>query len=172
MKHTIYTQNTQRAYPVTPAMRALVKRAIKGTLDYEQFEIPTEVSVIFVDENRIRLLNAQYRARDAVTDVLSFPLFENAKEAAEAVKRENHCFVPSEPVALGDIVLCVGRAARQAQEFGHSLDRELAFLAVHSTLHLLGYDHEQGKTQEEDMRRRQREILFRMGLDRKTGKCG
>lgn len=92
------------------------------------------MSVTFTDASHIRALNAQYREKDAVTDVLSFPLLEDLNEAAQIYGGSDG----AEPVALGDIVLCVERAAEQAETFGHSLDRELAFLAVHSTLHLLG----------------------------------
>lgn len=162
MEHVIYTHNEQRQFPLTPAMRALVKRAVKAALSYEQFPYRTEVSVTFTDASHIRALNAQYRARDTVTDVLSFPLWENIREAVPVDSATDE----REPVALGDIVLCVERAAEQAEAFGHSLDRELAFLAVHSTLHLLGYDHERGEAEDKDMRRRQREVLHQMGLDR------
>ena len=162
MRHLIYTHNEQRQFPVTPAMRALVKRAVNAALSYEQFAYPAEVSVTFTDASHIRALNAQYREKDAVTDVLSFPLLEDLNEAAQIYGGSDG----AEPVALGDIVLCVERAAEQAETFGHSLDRELDFLAVHSTMHLLGYDHELGEAEDKDMRRRQREILHQMGLDR------
>lgn len=80
MRHLIYTHNEQRQFPVTPAMRALVKRAVNAALSYEQFAYPAEVSVTFTVASHIRALNAQYREKDAVTDVLSFPLLEDLNE--------------------------------------------------------------------------------------------
>ena len=110
----------------------------------------------FTDNVGIRRLNAEYRNIDSATDVLSFPLvdFEGGEEPPT-----------DEPeLMLGDIVLSLERAEEQAEEFGHSFEREAAFLCVHSMLHLLGYDHVNGGEEEEDMRRRQREILEQMGL--------
>ena len=101
MRHLIYTHNEQRQFPVTPAMRALVKRAVNAALSYEQFDYPAEVSVTFTDASHIRALNAQYREKDAVTDVLSFPLLEDLNEAAQIYGGSDG----AEPVALGDIVL-------------------------------------------------------------------
>ncbi|MBQ7299631.1 MAG: rRNA maturation RNase YbeY, partial [Clostridia bacterium] len=80
MKHKIYTRNDQKKEPLTPAARALVKRAITAALDYEQFEGAAEVSVTFVDNEAIRELNRDYRGKDAATDVLSFPLFEDDED--------------------------------------------------------------------------------------------
>ena len=103
------------------------------------------------------MLNREYREKDAATDVLSFPMYE----ADELPKGGD---ADGETVTLGDIVLSVERAAEQAAELGHSTEREIAFLCIHSTLHLLGYDHERGEEEDEDMCRRQREILLKMGL--------
>lgn len=127
-----------------------VRLAVEATLRYEGFPYATEVSVTFCDPDTIRRLNAEYRERDAETDVLSFPMYGEDEEplADEA------------PLLLGDIVLNPARAAEQAAELGNTLLREIAFLSVHSTLHLLGYDHEgHGEEAEEDMYRRQREIM-------------
>lgn len=115
----------------------------------------TQVSVTFVDDARIHALNLEYRSKDRPTDVLSFPLLEGA-DLAERVPEDM-------PRMLGDIVVSVETAARQAAEFGHSLERELGFLLVHGLLHLLGEDHE---TPEQDakMRDRQRALLEAWGL--------
>ena len=91
-----------------------------------------------------------------MTDVLSFPIAEDG-DLEEAFDGEKLC--------LGDIVLSLERARSQAEEFGHPFEREVAFLCVHSTLHLLGYDHETGEEDEADMRARQREIMKIMGLE-------
>jgi probable rRNA maturation factor len=102
------------------------------------------VSLLFTDDDNIRQLNKQYRGKDAVTDVLSFPSGEEG--------------------FLGDIALCLPRAYEQAKEFGHSAEREVAFLVAHSMLHLFGYDHD---TEEEErvMRERQREIMKKAGYE-------
>ncbi len=129
--------------------RCLIRDAIEETLFYERFLRDTEISVTLCDNESIRALNARYRQKDAATDVLSFPLYER-----EELEEET-----DGTVELGDIVLSVERAAAQAKELGHSTDREIAFLCVHSTLHLLGYDHERSAEEDEEMCRRQREIM-------------
>ena len=113
--------------------------------------------------SHIRALNAQYREKDAVTDVLSFPLLEDLNEAAQNLRRVQMELSRSR----WEILCCAWSVLPNRQKHLAILwDRELAFLAVHSTLHLLGYDHELGEAEDKDMRRRQREILHQMGLDR------
>lgn len=145
-----------RKEKVTDELKALVERAISTALEYEEIEDDCEVSVTFVGNARIRKMNAEYRGIDRATDVLSFPIAEDG-DLEEAFDGEKLC--------LGDIVISLERAREQAEEFGHPFEREVAFLCVHSTLHLLGYDHETGEEDEEDMRRRQREIMKIMGLE-------
>ena len=143
-------------YPITYKMKMLVRASVLSTLAYEGYEPECELSVTFTDDEGIQAVNKQYRNMDKATDVLSFPLtdFEGGDEPPA-----------DEPtVSLGDIVISLERAQAQAEEFGHSLEREVAFLTVHSTLHLLGYDHELSEEDDADMRRRQREILESMGL--------
>jgi len=147
----IYFENSQTAVPVTPHVRALVRRAVLATLAYENVTGHSEVSVTFTDNAGIRQLNKRFRGIDSETDVLSFPLFEDGPGGAEF----GHM--------LGDIVLSLEKCRAQAEEYGHGFDRECAFLTVHSTLHLLGYDHETGE-EEADMRRRQTAIVEGMGL--------
>ncbi len=153
MRHKIDIDNRQKQVPVTAAHRKLVRQAVKEALAFEQFDRPAEVSVSFVDDDEIALLNKTHRGIDRPTDVLSFPLFDEDFEDGEAA-------------ALGDIVISLERAAAQAEAYGHSFERELAFLTVHSVLHLLGYDHEEGKAEESEMFDRQEKILARMGLNR------
>lgn len=151
----IYFMNSTGT-PVTYKLKMLVRRAVLATLEYEGFCNDVEISVTFTDNEGIRVINSEYRGIDKPTDVLSFPLtdFEGGEEPPT-----------DEPiVSLGDIVLSLERADEQAEEFGHSFERECAFLCVHSMLHLLGYDHEDGGEEEADMRRRQSEILNAMGL--------
>ena len=144
----IYFENSQNGIPVTYALKMLVRRSILATLDFEKIDAPCEVSVTFTDNEGIRALNRAYREIDKPTDVLSFPLFEET----EGTKQ------------LGDIVLSLERCLTQAEEFGHSFERECAFLTVHSTLHLLGYDHVNSDEEDADMRRRQTAIVTEMGL--------
>ena len=153
----IYFENEQDKLPITYRMKMLVREAIEQTLDYEQYGNPCEVSVTFTDNENIRKLNRKFRGINRATDVLSFPLFDYEGESEEPPINELKGM-------LGDIVLSLERAAQQAKEYGHSFEREVAFLTVHSMLHLLGYDHETGEEDELDMRRRQSEIMDLMGL--------
>ena len=151
----IYFENLQECEPVTYALKMLVRRAILATLAYEDKQGHSEVSVTFTDNEGIRAINRDHRQIDKPTDVLSFPLFE---ENAEGTRE------------LGDIVLSLEKCRSQAAEFGHSFERECAFLTVHSTLHLLGYDHVNSEEEEKDMRERQTAIVEKMGLGIKEEK--
>ena len=154
-KRMIYFNNGQDSFPITYSMKMLVRRAVVASLDYEGYGADTEISVTFTDNEGIRAVNSQFRGIDAPTDVLSFPLTDY-----ESVSFP----VADEPQSsLGDIVISLERADEQATEFGHSFEREIAFLTVHSMLHLLGYDHVDSE-EDAEMRRRQREILESMGL--------
>ena len=144
----IYFENMQDLHHVTYTLKMLVRNSIEATLAFENVTDPCEVSVTFADNEGIQAINREYRNIDAPTDVLSFPLFEE-----QGGKKQ-----------LGDIVLSLERCAAQAEEFGHSFERECAFLTVHSTLHLLGYDHVNGEEEEKDMRQRQTAIVEKMGL--------
>lgn len=157
MKLKVDFDNAQEKHPITYKMKMLVRRAIEATLDEEQYENPCEVSVTFIDNEGIHALNLQYRGVDRPTDVLSFPLFDYDGTSEEPP-------VDEWIGILGDIVVSLEQAAHQAEEFGHSFDRELAFLCVHSMLHLLGYDHETGEEDELEMRRKQAVIMDRLGL--------
>lgn len=153
MKTKIYIENQQHLYKCDFGLKHLLHSAIRAALAYEGFERPAEVSVTLVDNAAIHVLNREQRGVDRPTDVLSFPLFDDD-------------FGDGEYCALGDIVLSMERAAEQAKEYGHSLKREVAFLTVHSMLHLLGYDHDTSPEDEADMFRRQEEILEKMGIGR------
>lgn len=141
--------------PIGYRTKSVVREAIRATLAYEGFTRNTEVSVTFCDNEYIRSLNAEFRNKDSATDVLSFPIYEKGEASV----------TPDEPVTLGDIVLSVERTETQAKELGHSFLRELAFLTIHSTLHLLGYDHEVSSEDDEDMCRRQKEIIATLQID-------
>ena len=156
MKLKIYFENEQDKVVLKYKLKMLVREAIEATLDLENYGNPCEVSVTFTDNEGIRAVNSQFRGIDAPTDVLSFPLTEYESASFP---------VADEPESsLGDIVISLERAEEQAAEFGHSFEREIAFLTVHSMLHLLGYDHVNSEEEDAEMRRRQREILESMGL--------
>ena len=158
MKNKIYITNEQKTIRLTDEHKAVIKKAINAALRYEKVDLPCELSVSVVTEERIRELNRDYRKKDAVTDVLSFPLFEKDTLPKECDS--------DEPIALGDIVLCAPRAYAQSVEFGHSFERELAFLTVHSVLHLLGYDHEVSEDDEKYMNDTCDAVLSSIGLTR------
>ncbi|HJB39611.1 MAG TPA: rRNA maturation RNase YbeY [Candidatus Ruthenibacterium avium] len=157
MSHKVYITNNQKAVKIPSGLRILIRRACNAALEYEKFEGNTEVSVIFVDNQEIAKLNEQYRNKPTPTDVLSFPLGEN-----------NHYDINQETGAamLGDIVISMERAMEQAEMYGHSLQREVAFLTVHSMFHLLGYDHEAGGIEAVRMREKEEATLIQLGLPR------
>ena len=152
-KLRVLIENEQDSKYIRWRHHKLIRRAILETLDYEKFDHPAEVSVTLVDSEAIRSINKEYRGIDSATDVLSFPQFAPGEE-----------YPGGGYVPLGDIVISVERAENQALMYGHSFERELAFLTVHSVLHLLGYDHVTSEEDDLDMRARQRCVMARLGL--------
>ena len=145
----------------------IVNKMVVSALDFENCPYETEVSVTFVDDEEIRKINSEYRGIDKSTDVLSFPFnefeipgnFDDIEESVDAFNPETG------ELLLGDIILSTDHIVEQAIEYGHSETRELAFLVVHSMLHLMGYDH----MVDEDrviMEERQRKILELEGISR------
>lgn len=132
-----------------------IERLLIFAADQEGIDEEAEVAVSFVDEDEIQAINKAYRNKDAVTDVISFALEEG----------EDDFEMPDAPRVLGDIIICVKRAKEQAEEYGHSFERELGFLSLHGLLHLLGYDH-MNEADEARMFGRQDEILNAFGLSR------
>lgn len=126
-----------------------------------------EISLSFVSPEEIHSLNREYRGVDRVTDVLSFPMVEDLNELPAAEDGALPEEVPEDmaPVPLGDVVICLERAQEQAREYGHSDEREIVYLFVHSVLHLLGYDHMEADEKAE-MRAREEEIMQKLGLSR------
>jgi len=149
--------NRQKAVRIPTGTRPLVRKCCAAVWKAEGFRGPAEVSVSFVDNEQIRELNAEYRNRDAATDVLSFPLGENGAFDTDA---------ETGAALLGDIVISVERALEQAEEYGHSVEREIGWLTVHSMLHLLGYDHETDEAAARGMREREEAVLSSLGLVR------
>lgn len=125
----LFEDNTEKT--LTDNLKALLEKAIVITLDYCQSPRPAEISLTVVEPDEIQALNRDYRGIDKVTDVLSFPMDD------EEIEED----ISSGRFILGDIILCASRCREQAEEFGHSFEREMAYLTIHSVLHLLGYDH-------------------------------
>lgn len=149
---TIYINNRQRKYKVTSEIKSLCEKACNAVLDEENIKISNEVSLSFVSDKQIHEINNIFRNIDKATDVLSFPLGEINPENGK-----NN---------LGDIIISLEHAYNQSIEYGHSFEREIAFLTVHSMLHLLGYDHVNNKKEEKIMFDKQDLILNKMGLNR------
>lgn len=149
--------NDQKTVKVPTGIRLLVRRCCNAVLTLEEFEGSSEVSVKFVDNKQIHELNTTYRHVDRETDVLSFPMGENGQWD---INHETGAKV------LGDIVISMEKAFEQAGQYGHSLQREVAFLTVHSMLHLLGYDHEIGGIEAVRMREKEETALTQLGLKR------
>lgn len=157
MNLKIYFENEQEKLPLTYKLKMLVRGAVEATLDLENYQNTAEVSITFTDNESIHKLNAKYRGVDRPTDVLSFPLFDYEGTSEEPPVDEMMNM-------LGDIVISLERAAEQAEEFGHSFEREVAFLTAHSMLHLLGYDHELGEEEDREMREKQNAVMDMLGL--------
>ncbi len=156
-------ENRQRTVAFPPHSRMLVCAAVDACVKACRFTRPASVHVMLVGDRAIRSLNRAHRGMDAVTDVLSFPAlpYRNGRpviSAGDIDPDTGRCF-------LGDLVICMPRMRRQAADYGHGEARELAFLAAHGTLHLLGLDHER-PDEEADMFARQEAVLESLGLPR------
>ena len=145
-------------FELTDEIKEMLEKVCLKSLQYEEFNEDCEISLSIVTNDEIHDINKQFRNIDSPTDVLSFPQL-TFEEGEEADVNENG------EIVLGDIIIYIDRAKEQAEEYGHSLKRELAFLSVHSMLHLMGYDH-MVPEEEEDMFRRQKEILIEAGIPR------
>lgn len=156
-KIKVIITNDQREIKIPTGVRMLIRRCCNAVLVNENFEGSAEISVRFVDDEIIHELNREYRHVDRSTDVLSFPLGENG------VYDINH---DTGAKILGDIVISMQHAVMQADLYGHSLQREIAFLTVHSMLHLLGYDHEAEGLERVRMREKEEAVLTQLGLKR------
>ncbi|HIX10526.1 MAG TPA: rRNA maturation RNase YbeY [Candidatus Agathobaculum pullistercoris] len=145
------------------AVAGLIRTCALRVLESENVPFDAAVDVTVVDADTIRQMNAEYRDKDAVTDVLSFPMYEFYNgEPQEELEREPD----SGCVMLGDMILCYTRACEQAAEFGHSPARECGYLTTHSVLHLLGYDHERNDADTRLMRAKEEDNLTFLGLTR------
>ncbi|HIT80265.1 MAG TPA: rRNA maturation RNase YbeY [Candidatus Faecivivens stercorigallinarum] len=155
-KVKVIISNRQNVVKIPTGIRLLVRRCCNAALRLENFSEDAEISVTFVDNDEIRLLNKQHRNIDSATDVLSFPLGENG------VYDHNE----SGAALLGDIVISMPKAVEQAELYGHSLQREVGYLTAHSMFHLLGYDHVNGGVEAVHMREKEETVMTMLGLPR------
>ena len=141
----------------------LLRQVIPAALEAEGVAVPWEVDVLFTDDEGIHQINLEQREVDRPTDVLSFPMFDlqPGEHPTEADADPGTGLVP-----LGDMVISLERAQAQGEEFGHGTRREVAYLAVHSVLHLLGYDHMDEGPMKAQMRAREEAILEQLGITR------
>ena len=158
-KVKVVISNEQHDFRIPTGVRLLVRRCCTAVLVQEKFDGAAEISVTFVDDDTIHQLNKQYRNIDRATDVLSFPLGENG---VYDVNNDTGAKL------LGDIVISIPHAIDQADRYGHTLQREIGFLTVHSMLHLLGYDHVNGGMESVRMREKEETVLTKLGLKRNS----
>ncbi len=147
----------QRKVKIPTGTRMLIRRCCNAVLKLEKFEGSAELSVTLVDDDMIKEINNRHREVDKPTDVLSFPMGEDGKYD---INPETGAKI------LGDIVISVQRAVKQAHMYGHSFRREIGYLTVHAMLHLLGYDHEDMGIEAVKMREKEETIMGLLGLTR------
>lgn len=145
----------QKKIKLPTGTRLLVRKSCIATLEKEGFDGSAEIEVSFVTDEQIHELNLKFRNIDASTDVLSFPLGENGEYDVNPVTGAK---------MLGDVIISVEHATAQAELYGHGFEREVAFLTVHSVLHLLGYDHVNGGLEAAIMREKEEAVLADLGL--------
>jgi len=150
----LYYSNEQDQFEITESIKQVINGAVGKVFEIESIDPQVEVSILFVDNEGIRILNRNFRNKDTATDVLSFPQYNDLSEIEK----------DPEP-NLGDIVLSLERTQEQAAEYGHSFERELGFLTVHSMYHLLGYDHDTD-AHTKAMREKEEAVLQALGLKR------
>ncbi len=143
---------------ISEEIMAEVEKVALETLIYDEFDTECEVSLSFVSDEEIREINKNFRDMDKSTDVLSFPQIDYDVDEVVMTNEKGE-------IVLGDIIISIDTAKRQAEEYGHSLKREICFLTVHSMLHLLGYDH-MNEEDEKEMFAKQKDILEKAGITR------
>lgn len=160
IEHDIWLESELDApFPYEEFLRQCITKA----LELEHVTLPCEINVLITDNQGIHRINLEQRQVDAPTDVLSFPMFDLSPGEKPG---EEHEDPDTGLVPLGDMCISLERAAAQAEEYGHSVERELSYLAVHSVLHLLGYDHMDEGPMKAQMRRREEHILEGLGIRR------
>ena len=161
MTNQVYVEDLRENPSLTDEMTALLIRTVTHTLDYENVDVACFVSISIVDSDEIKALNSEHRGIDSVTDVLSFPVV-NLLDGSPTDDAGDYY---EGRLILGDVVLCADRAKEQAEDFGHSIEREMGYLTCHSVLHLIGYDHED-EAEREVMRAKEEAVMALMNLSR------
>ncbi len=157
MTDILFLNRTKKRLPQNT--KQIVTACCEQVLSSEDFRADAEISVTFVTNEQIHEINREFRNIDRETDVLSFPLGENGVYDLNPVTNR---------YMLGDIVISVEKAKQQAEEYGHSISREIGWLTVHSMLHLLGYDHVDSEEDEKIMHKKEEENLSVLGLYRNS----
>lgn len=160
MTHQISVTGNRRGIN-NPALAAMLRRSVKTALQSEGVTQPCEVNILLTDDEGIHEINLAMRGVDRPTDVLSFPMFDLAEG-----EHPDECDPETGRVPLGDMCISVERAHAQAREYGHSFEREICYLAVHSTLHLLGYDHMDEGERKRRMRGREEAVMSVLKLEK------
>lgn len=159
----VFIENMQSKIPVTDNINTILNRSAELSLLLVNFPYPSEISILLVDNEEIEEINSEQRKINKPTDVLSFPLVDIMEGKINSL--EGDFDMDENLLLLGDIVISMEKAAEQAEDYGHSFERELAFLATHGMFHLLGYDHED-EEQEKRMMEKQEAVLELMALKR------
>lgn len=159
----VFIENEQTAVAVTDEMLGLLEKTVRTCLDSENIKVGCETNILLTDDESIRSINKQFRNMDKPTDVLSFPMTD--MKNGEIPTGDDDYDPDEELLLLGDIVISMETAQRQAGQYGHSFERELAFLTAHGVFHLLGYDHME-KEEETVMLSKQEAVMARLGLKR------
>jgi probable rRNA maturation factor len=166
MRMTINVEDESQGILSQLDTQELAKKVIEAALDYEGCPYEAEISLLLTDNDKIRQINREYRSIDRATDVLSFPMvtYDSPSDFAHAETDAASCFHPETgELLLGDIIISMEKVREQAKKYGHSEEREYAFLITHSVLHLLGYDHIEAE-QAREMEDRQNAILRSLNI--------
>lgn len=167
MKYKTEIECTSDKIVLDEESKNLIEKAIEAVLFEEQPDFDVFISVLVCDKEEIRSINNEQREIDKATDVLSFPALKFDENYNLLEEISDYDYDPElEAVYLGDMVLCADVAREQAEEYGHSVDREFAYLTVHSMYHLFGYDHME-ENMKADMRKKEETVLKKLGLERK-----
>ena len=161
MTNEIYIEDVREGAELSKELVSLLENSAAKTLEHEKEDFPCMISITIVDAAEIHELNFEHRGVDSVTDVLSFPVV-NLIDGSDC---ENDGDWYEGRLILGDVVLCADRAKEQAEDFGHSYERELGYLTCHSVLHLIGYDHED-EDERAVMREKEEAVMKAMNLKR------
>ncbi|MGI6669426.1 MAG: rRNA maturation RNase YbeY [Acetivibrionales bacterium] len=160
----VFIENEQESVDIDSGHIELLKKTVSACLDEEGISTGCEINIVLTDDKTIRQFNKKYRNIDTPTDVISFPLAD--MKNGKLINEEGDYNIDEGLLLLGDIVISAETALRQAGQYGHSFERELAFLTAHGVYHLLGYDHMES-CEETVMMSKQEAALEKLGLKRK-----